>query len=326
MDVPHLAIPGWATPTVDVLRRTYISWRNARTIRIGAGIAYYALFALVPFLTLSIWLAQLLVDDEAVNDFFEKIGAALNVGDEAVGALVAEISRESTQSGLGLIGFGSLLFAAAVVFSALQDAFDEIWALPVERGFRNKLQRRLKSFVVVGGGGIIIMLALVINAVSGLIERLIPGKSTVLDRVPDLFSFVSGWVVLIFGLAILYQVLTRHRINRVAVGIGSAITAGLLAIGTQLLNWYLAHFASQSLTGALSSVFLVLLWLYYVAQIVLVGGHLILVLDRRRATLTDAVVPASTRSAESQREQVAPGLTGAHPDPVARADLQSPSK
>lgn len=282
VNAQDIEIPWLARSTVDVLGDTYVSWRDARTMRIGAGIAYYGLFALVPIVSLSIWFAELLVDDEAVNNFFEQLAVGLSIEGEAMVTFVDEIDRASTQTSLGLVGFGSLLFAAAVVVSALQDAFDEIWELPVERGIWNKARRRLKAFLIVGGGGMVIVLTLVINAVSGLLKRLLPGRSNALDRIPDLFSFVSGWVLLIGGLAIVFQVLTRERIDVIALGIGSAITAALLAIGTQILNWYLVRFASTSVTGALSSVFLVLAWLFFVAQVILVGGHLILVLDRRR--------------------------------------------
>jgi membrane protein len=279
---PDVNVPRWATSTADVLVATYASWRDARTIRLGAGIAYYALFAIVPLITLSIWLAGVLVDDQAVDDFFQKVGAGLNIETDAVSSFSETVGQSSTQNGLGLIGLVSLLFAAAVVFSALQDAFDEMWELPVTRGVRKKIRRRIKAFLVVGGGGIIIVVALVINAVSGLLEKLIPGQDTVLDRLPDLFSFVSGWVVLIGALAIMFQVLTTEKIHLSALAIGSLVTASLLSIGTQLLNWYLSNYASTSVGGALSSLFLALLWLYSVAQIVLAGGHLIRVLGQRR--------------------------------------------
>ena len=183
---------------------------------------------MVPLVSLSIWLAQLLVPDQAVRDFFEQLAVGMNIEGEASAGFVDEIGRTSAQTGLGLIGFGSLLFAAAVVVSALQDAFDEIWELPVARGIWNKVRRRLKAFLIVGGGGIVIVLTLVINAVSGLLKRLLPGESSVLDRIPDLFSFVSGWVLLIGGLAVVFQVLTRERINVITVGIGSSTTAALL--------------------------------------------------------------------------------------------------
>jgi len=277
-----LSIPKWATSTTDVLVATYVSWRDARTIRLGAGIAYYALFAIVPLITLSIWLAQLLVDDQSVDDFFLSLGESLNVDTESVSTFVQDIGGNPTQTNLGLIGFGSLLFAAAIVFSALQDAFDEMWELPVTKGFWHKIRRRLKAFLIVGGGGIMIVLALVINAVSGLMQRLIPGEANLLDRIPELFTWVSGWVVLIAGLAVLYQVLTREKIKLVAIGIGSGVTAALLTVGTRVLSWYLTNYASTSLSGAVGSVFLLLLWLYYVAQIVLVGGHLIRVMNERR--------------------------------------------
>ncbi|MEL7209226.1 MAG: hypothetical protein AAGK32_13505, partial [Actinomycetota bacterium] len=71
--------PGLARRTVDVLRATFISWRDARTKRIGAGVAYYALFALVPLLSLSIWLAQLVVDDQTVSASLVTPGAGPEV-------------------------------------------------------------------------------------------------------------------------------------------------------------------------------------------------------------------------------------------------------
>ncbi len=274
------ARPGWITELLAVVGDTYVNWRDSRTIRLGAGIAYYGLFAIVPLVTLSVVVAQLLVDEQAVTDFFREVGDRLNIQDEAIATFLAEIDTGATQASLGVVGFGSLVFAAALVFFAVQDAFDEVWGLPVRRG-KEKILRRLTAFVVVGGGGIIIVLGLVINTVSGLIEYLIPGQDTLLDRVPDLFSVVSGWAVLIGMLIVVYQVLTRPRLGWFALIAGSVATALLLAVGTWVLGLYLRNYASASVAGAFGSVILVLLWLYYTAQMILVGAHLIRVLDER---------------------------------------------
>ncbi len=272
----------WIAGTVEVVASTYENWRNARTIRLGAGIAYYGLFALVPLVTLSVVIARTLVDQAAVEDVVRDIGQRLNVQDDAVTALIDELNRTSTQATLGLIGFASLLFAAAIVFVAVEDAFDEIWELPVRSGVRANLRRRGVAILVVSGGAILILLTQAINTVAGVMDSVIPGTDTALSRLPDVFTIVSGWVVAVAMLLAMYQVLTRKKLSKVALAIGSLATAVLLLIGTSLLGVYLNNYASSSIGAAAGTVFVVLLWLYYVAQIVLVGAHLIRVIDERR--------------------------------------------
>ena len=273
----------WIAATAEVVASTYENWRNARTIRLGAGIAYYGLFALVPAVTLSVVIARTLVDQAALEDVVRDIGERLSVEDDAVTALIDELNRTSTQATLGLIGFASLLFAATIVFVAVEDAFDEIWELPVRSGVRANLRRRGVAVLVVSGGAILIVLTQVINTIAGLIDSLVPGTDSALARLPDVFSMVSGWVVAIAMLVTTYQLLTREKLSTLALAIGSLATAVLLLIGTSLLGVYLNNVATPSIGGAAGTVFVVLLWLYYVAQIVLVGAHLIRVIDGRRA-------------------------------------------
>ncbi len=273
----------WIAALAEVVASTYENWRNARTIRLGAGIAYYGLFALVPAVTLSVVIARTLVDQAALEDVVRDIGERLSVEDDAVAALIDELNRTSTQATLGLIGFASLLFAATIVFVAVEDAFDEIWELPVRSGVRANLRRRGVAVLVVSGGAILIVLTQVINTIAGLIDSLVPGTDSVLARLPDVFSMVSGWVVAIAMLVTTYQLLTREKLSTLALAIGSLATAVLLLIGTSLLGVYLNNVATPSIGGAAGTVFVVLLWLYYVAQIVLVGAHLIRVIDGRRA-------------------------------------------
>ncbi len=273
---------GGIASTVDIGRTTYENWRNARTIRLGAGLAYYALFAIVPLITLAVVVAQLLVDPVVVEDLLRDIAARLDIADESITSLIDEIDRGSTQSSLGVVGLGSLVLAGALVISALQDAFDEVWELPVRTGIKNSVVRKATAYVVVVGTGVLIVLLLVVNAVADLLRYVVPGRGGPLDRVSDLFSVVSGWVVLFAILALLYQVLTRRRIDRVALLAGSLAAAGLLAAGTWALGLYLRTYGGSSVSGAAGGVLLVLLWFYYIAQMVLVGAHFTRVLHERR--------------------------------------------
>ena len=272
--------PPWLTTTADIVATTYENWRQARTIRLGAGIAYYALFALIPFLTLSIVLAQWVVGESevagVVNDIVDRAGIDPSVAD----AITGEIERTSTQTSLGAIGFGSLVFTGVLVFFALQDAFDEIWELPVTKGWHTLL-RRLTALIVVASGAMLIVLLLVLSTVAGLLDSIVPGAGAVQDALSVLFEGVGAWAILIVGVALVFQVLTRPRLRTWPVLAGAASTSLLLAIGTSVLGWYLEHFGSTSLSGAAGGVLLALVWLYYVSQMVLVGAHFTRVLDER---------------------------------------------
>lgn len=288
------ALRGWTTDLWSIIVATYQNWRRTRTIRLGAGIAYYALFGIVPLLSLSIFLATLLVDPLRVEEFFTEGAERLGISAEATSELTAQLADSSVQRGMGLVGFASLLFAAVIVFFALQDAFDEIWEVPVLDGMARTIRRRLLAFSVVGGGALIIVLLLVLNSVLTVLDHLIPGSDNVLTSLSRLIGFLSSWFVLVLALAVMFQVLSRIRINRFALLVGSVATGMLLAVGTSLLGFYLQNYAGTSFTGATAAIALTLLWLYYVSQMLLVGVHLTRVLHERRSGGEGTRAPVSS--------------------------------
>jgi membrane protein len=97
-----------------------------------------------------------------------------------------------------------------------------------------------------------------------------------------LVGALGSGTVLFLAVAVTFQVLTRVHIRFVALVVGALATTVLLVVGTTLLAIYLRNYAAQSLTGAAAGILLVLLWLYYVSQMILVGAHLTRVLHERR--------------------------------------------
>ena len=139
-----------------------------RTIRLGAGIAYYGLFALIPILALSLAVAGLVVSDADVQSYLE--GRLEDVfGPEAAGfssAIASVLGDSGTIAGLGLISIGALVLAASLVVLSLQDALNTIWEMPVRSGFRQTLLRRLGAFAVILSAGLVLILGFVINAIT----------------------------------------------------------------------------------------------------------------------------------------------------------------
>ncbi|MGA9278782.1 YhjD/YihY/BrkB family envelope integrity protein, partial [Ilumatobacter sp.] len=120
-------------------------------MRLGAGLAYYGLFAIVPLFSISLAVAGLVIDQADVQKLLESVLDDLVDADvsEFAASLTAGIDSSTTISGLGLFGLVSLILSASLVFVALQDAFDTIWELPVARGTWSTMRRRFLAFAVV---------------------------------------------------------------------------------------------------------------------------------------------------------------------------------
>ena len=146
--------------------------------------------------------------------------------------------------------------------------------------------------------GAVIVVSFAINAVTGLLGRLVPDIA-ILASLEVLFGLAASWALAIGVIALLFRFLTDVRIPWPPALLGGIVTAAMLAIGTMLVGAYLRRYASSSLVGATGSVFLVLVWIYYVAQIVLIGAELTRVLARWRAADGDLAV-ANSAAADGQ--------------------------
>ncbi len=253
---------------------TYHEWRMHRTIRLGAGIAYYGLFALVPILALSLAVAGLVVSDAKVQAYLDDRLVEV-FGPEAAGfssAIASVLGDSGTIAGLGLISIGALVLAASLVVLSLQDALNTIWELPVRSGFRQTFLRRLGAFAVILSAGLVLVLGFLINAITALIEQLVP-DAAILESVSALFGAAASWALGVGVFVLLFRYLPDTRAPWSAALIGGATTTLLVAVGTSAIGFYLRHFGGSSVTGATGGIVLVLLWIYYEAQIILFGAE-----------------------------------------------------
>ncbi len=276
---------------VGLLTETYAEWRMHRTIRLGAGLAYYGLFAFVPFLAVSLSLAGIFFQQEDVQEYLADQLADI-LGDEAaaVGAALAEaLDGFDSLLGLGLVGAVSLLLTASLLVLALQDALNTIWERPVRAGIRTTLARRAVAFLVVAGAGAVLMVSFALNAITALFSRMVP-DAAVAESLGELIGTAGSWALGVVVIALLFRYLTDVRVPWRGVLPGAAVTALLVAVGTAAIGAYLRRYAATSIVGATGSVFLVLIWIYYEAQIVLVGAEFTRTLARRGI---DPIWPAS---------------------------------
>ncbi len=270
-----------------VVTATYAQWRMHRTIRLGAAVAYYGLFALVPVLAVCLAVAGRLVSDQQVQEYLDDRLVEV-FGPQAEGfseAVAATLGSTGTIAGLGLIGAGALVLAATLLVISLQDAFNTIWELPVVSGLRHSFFRRLGAFVVILAAGGVLVLAFAINSITAMIDRFVPDV-VILGSMTELFGAAASWALGVGVFVLLFRYLPDSRVPWRASLIGGAVTTLLVVLGTTVIGFYLRHFGATSIPGAAGGVALVLLWMYYEAQIVLVGAEFTRVIALERQALT----------------------------------------
>jgi membrane protein len=273
-----------------LVTETYGKWRMHRTIRLGAGLAYYGLFAFVPLLAVSLSLAGIFFQKDDVQDYLA--GQLADVlGEDAVtasAALAGALDGFDSMLSLGVVGAVSLVFTASLLVLALQDALNTIWERPVRVGLRTTLARRVLAFLVVAGAGLVLVVSFALNAVTALFERMVPGVAVV-ESLGELIGTAASWALGISVIALLFRFLTDVRVPWRSVIPGAAVTALGVAVGTVAIGAYLRRYASSSLLGATGGVFLLLIWIYYEAQIILAGAEFTRTLARRGVEPSDSL-------------------------------------
>jgi membrane protein len=269
--------PGWrglGRLCIDSISR----WSEDRAPSMGAALAYYSLFSIAPLLLIVIAVAgSVFGADAARGAIFDELRGMLGAdGAAAIQGLLDSVNRND-QSGIGaVIGGALLLIGATTVFAELQGALDRIWRAPprVERpGWMQFLRARLLSFGLVLGVGFLLMVSLVASAAISVMGRWwapLFGTWTVMLVI---VNFVIGFLLstLLFGM--IYKWMPTARIAWRDVIIGAAGTALLFSIGKTAIGLYIGSSGVATGFGAASSLVAVMLWIYFSAQIFLVGAE-----------------------------------------------------
>jgi membrane protein len=254
-----------------------MAWRDDHARSLGAALSYYTLFSIGPLLLIVISIAGLAFGDEAARG---QIFATLNdfVGDEGAAAVEGLVESVSIgeKSGVGLaVGGVLLLFGATRVFIELQEALERIWELPVTKdgGGWALVRQRILSFGMVLAIGFLLMVSLIANAALSALGRwwapVFGGWEVALQAV----NFALGLVLTTTMFALIYKLMPRVRIAWRDVWLGALVTAVLFSIGKLFIGLYIGKSGVASGFGAAASVVALLVWVYWSAQIFLIGAE-----------------------------------------------------
>jgi len=266
------------------LKDVFKEWRDDEIGRRSASVSFYTLLSLAPLLLIVVSVLSLAIGSDAAEAQLVKqtqslIGA---VGADAVKAIVEEASGPAS-GGIGLaIGVVLLIIGATGVFAELRSALNWMWDLQPKpgQGIKGLLRTRLVSLGGLAGFAFILMVSLVVSeGVSAMADWIAgsPASQVLLVIVSQLASLVI--FVLLFAFA--FHVLPDARVPWSDLWIGAAITAVLFAIGKAALGLYLSRSAAASSYGAAGSLVILLLWVYYSAQIFFTGAEITQVYSRQ---------------------------------------------
>ncbi|TFZ07923.1 YihY/virulence factor BrkB family protein [Ramlibacter humi] len=254
------------------------AWSNDYAPSMGAAISYYTVFSLAPLLVIVIAIAGAVFGREAVQGVVsaQLSGLVGTQGAEMVQNLVASASDTSRGLVAGLISIGVLVVGATTVFAELQSALDRIWKVPEARkpsGIFGLLRARLLSFGLILGVAFLLMVSLVVSAGLAAFGQwaggLMPGWTVLLHVV----NFVVSLAILTVLFAGIYKFMPSTRVAWRDVWTGAAVTAVLFEVGKELIGIYLGKSRMTETFEAAGAVVIVLVWVYYAAQIFLLGAE-----------------------------------------------------
>ncbi len=269
---------------LGLLKATVAEWQADRAPRHAAALAYHTLFAIAPLLVISVGVAGLNMSTAATRQ--NVVGQVLRyTGSEDIAALVQTIIEQSARPTASIAatvaGVAMLLWGASNLFGELKKSLNDIWnAPPRKKGpiIRLALDRAMALAMVMGTGALLLASLVLTTALAATSERLSGGWAT------QVLAFLGFYAVTLLIFAAIYRFLPDVRIAWRDVWVGAAITALLFSIGRLLIGFYLGFSSAGSAFGAAGSLVVVLLWVFYSAQIFFFGAEFTQVFARSRGS------------------------------------------
>jgi membrane protein len=261
----------------QLLKETFQEWQADNASRLAAALAYYTVFSISPLLVIAIAIAGAFFgQDKAQAQITQELIAL--VGEDGVKPIILaldNISQPEIRGIASLISIGVLLLGASGIFAQLQDALNTVWKVQPKpgKGIGQFIRKRIFSFFMVLAIGFLLMLSLVLSAVVSTVSKyrtdFLPGSAILWENLDFIVSL--GLMTFLFGL--MFKYVPDAKIVWKDVFVGAIITALLFLFGKFLLGMYLSGGTLGSAYGAAGSLIVFLAWVYYSAQIVLLGAE-----------------------------------------------------
>jgi len=270
----------------DLLKAAAVNWVKDYAQSMGAALAFYTIFSIAPLLLIVIAIAGALFGEEAARgEIYGQLQGLLGShGATAVQDLLESVGQRSESVPAAAFGVVVLFIGATSVFAELQDALDRIWRAPQRprnAGLWNLVRARLLSFGMILGIAFLLIVSLAFSAAMRALSRWWDPSSTSWITFTGLTELSLNVVLLTAVFAMIYKTMPRASIAWRDVWVGAAVTAVLFITGKALIGLYIGGSGITTLFGAAASLIVVLLWVYYSAQIFLFGAEFTWVYSHR---------------------------------------------
>jgi membrane protein len=266
-------------------REVFFKWHRDQVPRLGASLAYYTVFSLAPLLLVAIAVTAVFFGEQAarsetvarLEEFMGPKGAA------ALQMLVANAQRPATGTFATVAGVLLVLYGATRIFTELRHAFNVIWG--VERQGVNIIRMavvdRLLALAMVLGTGVVLIGSLAVSTALQAMQRRFEMDSPGMGPLVSRTYTISSFAVLLVVFAAIFKLMPATRVAWRDVWVGAFVTSGLFAVGKYLIGMYLARTTAISVYGAAGSLVILLWWIYYSIQILLLGAVITRVYSER---------------------------------------------
>ncbi len=261
----------------DVLKQTVKDWADDKAPRLGAALAYYTVFSIAPLIVIVIAIAGIWFGREAAQQqIIDQIaGMVGQQGAEGIAGMLQAANKPKEGMIASALAVVTLIFGATGVFIQLQDALNTIWEVKPKpgRGIMGFVRQRLLSLAMVFGIGFLLLVSLVMSAGLAAAGKWFSSAMPGGDGVWQVLNFVISFVVVAVMFTLMFKYLPDVKIAWKDVWLGGALTALLFTIGKFALGMYLGRSSVSSAYGAAGSLVILLLWIYYSAQILFLGAE-----------------------------------------------------
>ena len=296
-----------------LLQETFREWTEDGANRLAAALAYYTTFSLAPILVLIIAIAGLAGGREAAQtQTMAQVEDLLGTeGREFVQGMIESASQPETGVMATFLGAITLLFGALGVFGELQNSLNTIWEVKPKpaTGWLDAVKRfvikRILSFTMVLGIGFLLLASLIISAAVSALGEYIGSRWPLADFWLNLINFVVSFLVVTLLFAMIFKFLPEIKIAWKDVWLGAAVTSALFSLGKFLIGLYLGRSEVGNTFGAAGSLAILLIWIYYSAQILFFGAEFTQVYANRYGS---RIVPDPGMVKITERERAEKGI------------------
>jgi membrane protein len=292
----------------SLIKETFSDWTEDKAPRLGAALAYYAIFSIPPLVLLAISAVGLVYEGDVRGAMQQQLAGL--IGSDTAATIMETTRRSSDEkdAAAGVFGIALLLVGASGVFAQLQDAMNTIWEVQPKpgRGIFGMIKDRFLSFTMVLGIAFLLLVSLMLSAAVAafgtLLGAWLPGGETV----AHVFEFALSLGVTTLLFAMIFKLLPDVKIGWNDVWVGATATALLFTAGKFILGLYLGKGSIGSAYGAAGSVVIMIVWVYYSAQILFLGAEFTQVYANKYGS---RVVPRENATPVSEKKRAEEGLS-----------------